>query len=314
IMKRFRRAVLAAACSGRLTEGWRERHPQVEPAVVTIERMRASTTETPWYEPVFEHRRKSEIPSSWSFVALGSLGSWYSGGTPSTSVSTFWTGGTVPWVTPKDMKTAIIMDSKDHITEDAVSKTRLHVLQPGSVMFVVRGLILARSFPVALAGRPTTINQDIRAIEARGGMSADYLLRALWAEEGEILHAVRDSTHGTKRLESDTLKSWPIPMPPPPEQDEIVRRVEALFALADAIEKHVAAAKLRADKLTQSILAKAFRGELVPTEAELARREGRSYEPASVLLGRIRAEREKGKPRTARSRKRGSAGPSVSSR
>ncbi|MDM7998639.1 MAG: restriction endonuclease subunit S, partial [Dehalococcoidia bacterium] len=42
IMKRFRRAVLAAACSGRLTEGWRERHPQVEPAVVTIERMRAS--------------------------------------------------------------------------------------------------------------------------------------------------------------------------------------------------------------------------------------------------------------------------------
>ncbi len=49
----------------------------------------------------------------------------------------------------------------------------------------------------------------------------------------------------------------------------------------------MAAARLRADKLTQSILAKAFRGELVPTEAELARREGRSYEPASVLLERI---------------------------
>ena len=46
------------------------------------------------------------------------------------------------------------------------------------------------------------------------------------------------------------------------------------------------------DKLTQSILAKAFRGELVPTEAELARREGREYEPASVLLERIKRERE----------------------
>jgi len=70
-----------------------------------------------------------------------------------------------------------------------------------------------------------------------------------------------------------------------------VRRVEALFRLADAIEKRVAAATTWADKLTQAILAKAFRGELVPTEAELARREGRDYEPASVLLERIRAER-----------------------
>jgi hypothetical protein len=70
----------------------------------------------------------------------------------------------------------------------------------------------------------------------------------------------------------------------------VVRRVEALFNLADAIEKRVTAATARTDKLTQAILAKAFRGELVPTEAELARREGCSYEPASVLLERIRAE------------------------
>jgi type I restriction enzyme S subunit len=54
----------------------------------------------------------------------------------------------------------------------------------------------------------------------------------------------------------------------------------------------VAAGVARSDKLTQSILAKAFRGELVPTEAELARREGREYEPASVLLDRIKKERE----------------------
>ena len=74
------------------------------------------------------------------------------------------------------------------------------------------------------------------------------------------------------------------------EQHEIVRRVEALFRLADAIDKRVAAATARAEKLTQAILAKAFRGELVPTEAELARREGREYEPASVLLERIRVK------------------------
>jgi type I restriction enzyme, S subunit len=75
------------------------------------------------------------------------------------------------------------------------------------------------------------------------------------------------------------------------EQREIVRIVEGLFTLADAIEKRVSAASARVEKLTQAILAKAFRGELVPKEAELARREGRDYEPASVLLERIRAER-----------------------
>ena len=64
-----------------------------------------------------------------------------------------------------------------------------------------------------------------------------------------------------------------------------------MFKLADKIEARVAAATLQAEKLTQAILAKAFRGELVPTEAELAREEDREYEPASVLLERIRAER-----------------------
>jgi type I restriction enzyme S subunit len=68
--------------------------------------------------------------------------------------------------------------------------------------------------------------------------------------------------------------------------------VGKLWGLADSIENRVAAATVRTKKLTQSILAKAFRGELVPTEAELARREGRSFEPASTLLARIKAERQ----------------------
>ena len=82
-----------------------------------------------------------------------------------------------------------------------------------------------------------------------------------------------------------------MPLPPVAEQHEIMRRVEALLARATRIEKRLAAATRRALTLTQAILAQAFRGELVPTEAELARQEGREYEPASVLLERIRTER-----------------------
>ena len=106
-----------------------------------------------------------------------------------------------------------------------------------------------------------------------------------------IIKHVEELSGGTAspHLNVGDIKQFPIPVPPTGEQHEIVRRVEALFRLTGTIEKRVAAAITRAEKLTQAILAKAFRGELVPTEAELARREGRSYEPASVLLDRIRA-------------------------
>jgi type I restriction enzyme S subunit len=87
------------------------------------------------------------------------------------------------------------------------------------------------------------------------------------------------------------LTEFPFPLPSLQEQHEIVRRVEVLFKLADTIDKRVEAAKKRADRLTQAILAKAFQGGLVPTEAELARREGRDYESATALLDRVRAER-----------------------
>src|SRR6266478_493136 len=67
------------------------------------------------------------------------------------------------------------------------------------------------------------------------------------------------------------------------EQQEIVRCVKELFALADQIEARYAKAKAHVEKLTQSILAKAFRGDLVPQDP--------NDEPASVLLERIRQQR-----------------------
>ena len=97
---------------------------------------------------------------------------------------------------------------------------------------------------------------------------------------------------GRPHLSFDHLRSALVALPSLEEQRVIVARVGELFALTDALEERVAAARGRAEKSPQSLLAKAFCGELVPTEAELARAEGRGYEPASVLLERIRAERE----------------------
>ncbi|MCX7512572.1 restriction endonuclease subunit S [Frateuria hangzhouensis] len=96
-----------------------------------------------------------------------------------------------------------------------------------------------------------------------------------------------------KTLNLKELSELPVPLPPLSEQTEIVRRVEQLFAFADQLEAKVAAARQRIDMLTQSILVKAFRGELVPHDP--------NDEPASVLLERIRAKRAAApKPRRGR--------------
>jgi type I restriction enzyme S subunit len=124
----------------------------------------------------------------------------------------------------------------------------------------------------------------------------------------EFCSRVKTDGVSQSNINAQKLGMFEVPYCPLAEQHEIVRRVDALFKLADAIEKRVEVATKRADKLTQAILAKAFRGELVPTEAELARREGRDYEPASVLLERLRADREEAqasetsgrKPRSSR--------------
>jgi type I restriction enzyme S subunit len=91
-----------------------------------------------------------------------------------------------------------------------------------------------------------------------------------------------------KNINLETLGEVVVPLPPLAEQAEIVGRVDALFALATAIEQRVERAAARADNLPQAILSKAFAGELVPTEADLARQEGRDYESAEKLIERVR--------------------------
>ncbi len=88
-----------------------------------------------------------------------------------------------------------------------------------------------------------------------------------------ILAIVRDQTGGTSspHLNVGDIKAFPIPLPPISEQEEIVRRIERFFVLADRIEQRLKVAIARTERITQSVLARAFAGELVPTEAELAR-------------------------------------------
>jgi hypothetical protein len=101
---------------------------------------------------------------------------------------------------------------------------------------------------------------------------------------------VRTDCVSQSNINSSKLKRMPVPTPPLSEQREIMRRIEARFQGLGKVETSMATGTAMAEKLVQAVLDKAFRGELVPTEAELARLEGRTYEPGWVLLGRIRSE------------------------
>jgi type I restriction enzyme, S subunit len=110
-------------------------------------------------------------------------------------------------------------------------------------------------------------------------------LRHVWASEGVRLQIAlaAKTTAGIWKVSQSDLESIRVPLPSLEEQAEIVRRVERLFALADRIEARCTAARTHAQRLAPQLLAKAFRGELVPQDP--------SDEPASVLLARIAAER-----------------------
>ncbi len=114
----------------------------------------------------------------------------------------------------------------------------------------------------------------------------------------DIFEESAKQTVGMATISQPQIRRILVPLPPIDEQHEIVRRVEALFKLADDIEKRYEKARAHVDRLTQSILAKAFRGELVPQDP--------GDEPASELLKRIRQEKaskeEKGGVRSRRTR------------
>lgn len=186
-------------------------------------------------------------PAHWRQVKLGEVGVWRGGGTPSKSISEYWSG-TMPWVSPKDMKKLRISDAEDHISEAAIGASSVQLIPEKSLLMVVRGMILARAFPVALTTRTVTINQDMKALLPYDPDTAEFLLFALRAFEPVVLASIERSSHGTCKLLTEVLHAFPIPIPPLAEQRRIVAKVDELMVLVD----HLEAQQQERDKLAEA--------------------------------------------------------------
>lgn len=177
-----------------------------------------------------------EIPVDWHVELLGRIGQWYSGGTPSLSNELYWSGD-IPWVSPKDMKLPRLSDAIDHISPKAVADGA-RVLPVGAVLMVIRGMILAHSFPVARVESPLAFNQDIKAVVPRSDIDSNYVLYWLMAHKQYLRGLITESTHGTKRLPTEALFRQEFCVPPLPEQRAIATAlsdVDALLAKLDAL-------------------------------------------------------------------------------
>lgn len=233
-----------------------------------------------------------DIPDEWTWMRLADIGKLDRGKSrhrPRNAPHLY--GGNYPFIQTGDVARSDgrITTHSQTYSEAGLAQSRLW--PAGTVCITIAAniadsalLTYPACFPDSIVG--FTVNEAVSTPEY-----VELFVRTARADLSQFAPATAQ-----KNINLEILRDVAVPTPPLPEQHEIVRRVEALLRLADAIERRVAATTARAEKLMQAVLAKAFRGELVPTEAELGRREGREYEPASVLLERVRAEREVGTP------------------
>lgn len=174
------------------------------------------------------------LPNGWIRLPLGDAGAWIGGGTPSKSNPSFWRDGTVPWVSPKDMKTRLIRQSEDRITEAAVAQSATRMVPAESVLIVTRSGILEHSLPVALTSVDVTLNQDMKAIVPSAGLDPGYLAWALEANEQSILNGCRKAGTTVASIETSVLQRFQIPVAPLAEQRRIVAALEEHLSELDA--------------------------------------------------------------------------------
>ncbi len=259
---RYKQAVLARAFSGELTAGW---------------------------------RRQAGVGATWHLTNIGSLATDVRYGTATKCA--FSPSETPVLRIPNIAKGRIDTTDLKHASFDEKERAKL-ALKAGDV------LVIRSNGSLTLVGRSAVATDEVA-----GFLYAGYLIRLrlnmervspdflqLAFEEPSIrgvIEGFAKSTSGVNNINSEQLKSLMIPLPSLVEQTEIVRRVEAAFAEIDRLTDEAAAARRLLDRLDQAILARAFRGELVPQDP--------ADEPASVLLERIRAERAAA-PKAKRSR------------
>ena len=169
-------------------------------------------------------------------VAVADLGKWSGGKTPSTANKEFWEGGTIPWISSKDMKASTLKDTEDHLTEKALTDGGMTLLPEGVVAVVTRSGILKHTFPVAYVPFRTTINQDIKALVVKDGVSSRYVFHALQAYAEDIRKSTKKQGGTVDSLDFQRVLAYKIPVPDLEVQNRLVNVLDNFEAICSDLK------------------------------------------------------------------------------
>lgn len=176
-----------------------------------------------------------QVPEHWELVPLKYLCSFSGGGTPTKDNLSYWTDGNIPWVSPKDMKTFWICETQDYITEKAVKESSTNIVEPNSLLMVVRSGILQRTIPIAINTVPVTMNQDMKALKFGKRVLVEYLADVILGNTKELLLEWSKEGATVESIEHEYLANSVMPVPPLVEQEEIIHSIAKKMTLYKAL-------------------------------------------------------------------------------
>lgn len=293
LLKRFRQAVLAAAMSGQLTEGWRENIVENPAAVlinlIKLEKSRLGITMrgAPAKPSIDDLPFEVELPNNWVVTCFDELAD---ASKHALKAGPFGSTLKKDMYVPSGFKIygqEQVISGDETFGDYFISETKYRELETcavkaGDILISLVGTI-GKVLVLSADALPGIINPRLVKLSLDKRIHRQFIALYLQSEFAQGFFRKRSHGGTMDILNLGLLRELPILLPPLTEQAEIVRRVETLFACADRLEARYHEARAQVEQLTPALLAKAFRGELVPQDP--------SDEPAIVLLARLQAER-----------------------
>jgi type I restriction enzyme S subunit len=225
---------------------------------------------------------ENELPRGWVWTKIGEVAETTSGGTPSRNHPEYYNGA-IPWVKSGELEDTVIYDVEEFITEEGLKNSSAKVFQRGTVLVAMYGATVGKT---GILGLDATTNQAICAIfPLMNAFTSKFI--AYWLQSQR--HILVDQSFGGAQpnINQGIIRSFPLPLPPLPEQQRIVAAIEQQFSRLDAGVAALRQAQVRLKRYRAAVLKAAVEGKLT----EDWRAEHPTIEPASKLLERILAER-----------------------
>lgn len=288
ILKRFRQSVLAAAVSGKLTEDFRMENTEMKniyPDDYFDEKLGGVDLD----------EKYCLIPEKWGWVRFGSQVRLINGdrGKNYPNKAEYVDKG-LPFINTGHIKPdgSLSLKKMNYISREKFDSLGGGKIQENDLVYCLRGATMGKTAIV----NPLTegaIASSLVIARPKLTVLTEFSYIFLTSPQGKDLILRFDNGTAQPNLSAKSLALFPLGLPPLQEQTEIVRRVDQLFEFTDQIEKQVNAAQTRVNNLTQSILAKAFRGDLTAEWREQNPDLISGENSAESLLEKIKAEREK---------------------